>query len=141
MHFEINQPRPNDFIKIRAIQLSFQDIQSVVENFYEKVAKDHLLKVPFESVKDWPHHTENLTHFWWTRFGGQSYRETTYDPIGKHYKAGFNTQFLERWLDLFREVLYQTLTENQAQLWEAIATQMGSALSRNNEFIKQRLQG
>lgn len=133
----MNPPNKNDYITIRSIPFSFDDIHSVIDLFYQQVAKDDLLKVPFSSVQDWPHHIESLTHFWWTRFGGMAYLETSYNPVGKHFEAGFNEEFLERWLALFKKTLDTRLTPAQSQIWESISISMGSALSRNNEMMKQ----
>lgn len=138
MNFEIYRPRPDDFLEVRSIRFTFQDIFTVVDSFYQEVAKDPLLKIPFQSVQDWPHHIDNLTHFWWTRFGGRPYLETSYNPVGKHYEAGFNDAFLERWLTLFKGILNQKLSSEQSDIWEAITISMGTALSKNNELMKQK---
>lgn len=125
-----------DYVEIKSIHFTFQDIFKVVDAFYKEVAFDPLLSVPFKSVTDWPHHIERLTHFWWIRFGGRAYLEGSYDPIGKHFEAGFNQEFLERWLALFKEVVNRELTSAQAEIWETITISMGTALSRNNEMMK-----
>lgn len=126
----------NDFVEIRSIRFTHGDIFSVVDSFYKVVATDPLLSVPFQSVEDWPHHIDKLTHFWWTRFGGKGYLETSYDPVTKHYEAGFNEIFLQHWLSLFSEILVTNLTPEQSQLWKSIATSMGSALHMKNEMMK-----
>lgn len=138
MSFELIQPHPHDQLELRSVVFTFEDIYSVVDAFYREVANDEILSVPFSSVKDWPHHIENLTHFWWTRFGGRAYLMTSYDPVGKHYEAGFNEEFLRHWLALFKKTLDKKLTPTQALLWESMTIGMGSALSRNNEIMKQR---
>lgn len=137
MSFEFIRPKDDDFFEIRSIRFTFKDIHNVVDAFYKEVAVDPLLSVPFGSVKDWPHHIESLTHFWWTRFGGRAYMDVSYNPVGKHFEAGFNEEFLKRWLALFKATLDKTLSPAQSELWEAISISMGSALSKNNELMKQ----
>jgi hemoglobin len=112
-------------------------MNQVVEKFYRKVENDRLLKAPFTSVEDWPQHIERLTHFWWTRFGGNAYRPFSYDPVGKHFETGFSEYFLERWLELFSETLAECLPPPQASFWEEMAKSMGTALARNNDLMIQ----
>lgn len=131
------RPLASDHVVIKSIPFSFEDISNVIDAFYREVATDPLLSVPFSSVTDWPHHIERLIHFWWIRFGGRAYLEVNYNPIGKHFEAGFNQEFLECWLALFKKIVYQELTAAQAEIWESVTISMGSALSRNNEMMKQ----
>lgn len=132
------KPEPTYFVEVRSVRYTFNDIFKVVEAFYREVARDPLLMKPFSSVEDWPHHVERLTHFWWTRFGGRSYQEGSYDPVGKHFEAGFNEIFLQRWLSLFRETLHTNISPAQAELWAAISESMGQALSKNNKMMEER---
>jgi hypothetical protein len=56
----------------------------------------------------------------------------------KHFEAGFNDQFLERWLALFHQVLRENLEENQYQIWAAISEKMGQSLSfRNDQLLRE----
>lgn len=130
-------PNKDDYVEVNSIQFTFDDIRRVVDAFYKKVATDKHLKVPFNSVEDWPHHIERLTHFWWTRFGGRAYLEARYNPVQKHFETGFNEFFLDHWLDLFKGVLFEELESTKAQFWFLIAQNMGEALNRNNELMKQ----
>jgi len=125
-------------LAVGGASFSHGDIRSVVETFYARVEKDPVLSVPFSTVTDWPHHIERLTHFWWARFGGEPYMEATYDPVGKHYAAGFNEAFLTRWLDLFREVLLETLPPEKGAVWNKVASRMGEALTMKNQMMKER---
>lgn len=119
-------------------QMSWEDINRVVSSFYKQVEKDPLLRVPFQTVNDWPHHIERLTHFWWIRFGGKPYMDVSYDPVGKHFETGFNEHFLERWLEIFKSTLFKELNKDQAELWYEFAQSMGVALTRNNELMLKK---
>jgi hemoglobin len=127
------KPQDTDTIELDGVKLSFSDIQRVVDQFYTRVAVDPMLAEPFGSVKDWPHHVERLTHFWWIRLGGRPYLSGVYNPVEKHFNAGFNLPLLQRWLALFQETQEKLLTETQAMLWMEIAQAMGQALFFKNE--------
>lgn len=133
-------PLNTDMIKIRDCEFTFAQVHAVVSEFYQKVAEDDLLKVPFSSVQDWPHHIESLTHFWWCRLGGNAYLETSYNPVEKHFQAGFNQIFLKRWLELFREILQAHLKSEQVEIWASLTERMGQALSINHENYSRMMQ-
>lgn len=130
------KPAGDDFVEVSSIKFSHDDIHLVVKSFYGMVAKDRYLQAPFNVVEDWPYHVEKLTHFWWIRFGGRPYFDLKYDPVQKHYETGFSEELLDIWLTIFKEVLQETLTPPQAQLWSIIAQTMGDALNSNNELMK-----
>lgn len=129
------QITPDQWLELRSIRFTHGEINSVVEDFYRQVATDPQLSVPFSSVKDWPHHIERLTHFWWTRFGGAAYLEASYDPIGKHFETGFTRELLERWLTLFQSTVTALLRPEQAEIWVELTKNMGQALARHNDLM------
>ena len=130
-------PQSMESLKVGRVTFTHADIQSVVEDFYTQIQFDPQLEVPFRSVHDWPEHINRLTHFWWIRFGGQPYLFNQYNPVLKHFFAGFNDELLTRWLLLFRKSLQNKLSEEQTSLWGSITEKMGQSLSmRNEEFRK-----
>lgn len=129
--------RPQEPLTLNGVLFFHDDIFRVVDAFYSRVQKDPILQIPFKSVVDWPEHVDNLTHFWWSRFGGPPYRFNHYNPVGKHFFAGFNRELLSRWLLLFRETLDQHLTPEQASLWGLVSERMGESLFIKNEFFKR----
>lgn len=136
------QPQDTDFILLDGVKLTFSDIRGVVDEFYGRVAVDPMLSEPFQSVQDWPHHVERLTHFWWIRLGGRPYLPGLYNPVEKHFQAGFNLPFLKRWLALFQETQEKLLTGPQAMLWTEIAEAMGQALfMKNEQYTRMMAQG
>lgn len=116
------------------------EVFQVVDDFYHQVQGDELLSVPFQSVHDWPEHIERLTHFWWVRLGGDRYLEVSYNPVMKHYQAGFNREYLVRWLELFHGTIDRYLGKPQAELWKLISAQMGEGLSLRNEYYKKEIE-
>lgn len=130
-------PHPDDRISLNRISFSHSDIRRVVDQFYRRVELDPVLSVPFRSVENWPNHIEHMTHFWWIRFGGPSYLDISYNPVKKHFAAGFNLAFLSRWLTLFQSTLETSLSPEQAHLWGIVAERIGQSLSMKNDYYKK----
>lgn len=130
-------PKPDDTVSIHGIFFSHHDLYTVIDDFYTRIHQDPLLKVPFQSVGDWPEHIQKLTHFWWVRFGGKTYMFNEYNPVAKHFFAGFNPELLQRWLSIFHTTLQAHLPAEQVSLWKTIAERMGDALTLKNELFKQ----
>lgn len=130
----VNTPKGSDEVIVNGVAFKHEDMFKVIDQFYTLIQSDSLLKVPFASVHDWPDHIVRLTHFWWIRFGGKPYLPfVSYNPVEKHFFAGFNQEFLQRWLMLFHNTLEKNLSPQQAELWTLISQRMGSALSLKNE--------
>src|SRR5437868_5191673 len=92
-------------VHVKGVLFSHKDLFNVVDDFYTRIQLDPVLQVPFKSVVDWPEHISRLTHFWWVQFGGKPYLFNHYNPVAKHFFAGFNQELLERWLGIFNETL------------------------------------
>lgn len=130
-------PKKTDSITVGTVLFTHGDIQAVVQDFYTVIQFDPLLEVPFRSVHNWPEHIERLTHFWWVRLGGTPYLFGSYNPVQKHFFAGFNDELLARWLELFNQTLKKQLNSDQSSLWAHLAARMGESLSIRNEFMKK----
>src|SRR5690606_3202739 len=115
---DLKKPSPDESITINGVLFTHENIFNVVDDFYTRIQKDELLSVPFQSVHDWPEHIERLTHFWWIRFGGRIYLFSDYNPVLKHFFAGFNEELLARWLMLFHDTFKEHLNEEQQTLWK-----------------------
>lgn len=124
-------------VNVNGVTFTHDDIFNVVDDFYTQVQADPILQVPFRSVGDWPEHIQKLTHFWWTRFGGKPYLFNYYNPVAKHFFAGFNRDLLTRWLSIFHETLQAHLTPEQVALWKSISEKMGEGLSMKNELFRR----
>lgn len=120
---------------LNSLEFTHADILRVVDDFYTRIQGDPLLQIPFKSVGDWPEHIRKLTHFWWVRFGGEPYLFNHYNPVAKHYFAGFNRELLTRWLFIFDETLRTHLAPEQAALWKLISERMGEALTAKNDLF------
>ena len=118
------------------VMFRHKDIHNVVSSFYMSVQRDPLLSVPFGSVRDWPLHIERLTNFWWWRLGGVPYLTEHYNPIMKHFHAGFNEKFLSHWLKLFKQTLSDHLNEDQYDVWSELADKMGQMLLKQDKALR-----
>lgn len=88
-----------------------QDIQTLVNNFYEKVQADELLAPVFSHV-NWPHHLPIMYDFWSSMLlGDQSYRG---NPFQKHLPLPIRPRHFERWLELFRQTVKENFSGEKA---------------------------
>src|SRR5688572_3677735 len=84
---------------------SRQDVENMVNKFYDKVKTDQLLGPVFSHV-DWPHHLPVMYNFWSSMLlGEQTYRG---NPLQKHLPLPIESTHFSRWLELFT----QTIDEN-----------------------------
>lgn len=84
-----------------------EDIQSLVDKFYEKVQRDELLSPVFSHV-DWPRHLPTMYDFWSSMlFGDQSYRG---NPFQKHLPLSIQSHHFNQWLRLFRETVHENFS-------------------------------
>lgn len=124
-------------VNVNGVDFDHDEILRVVDGFYTRIQRDPILQIPFRSVGDWPDHIQKLTHFWWVRFGGKPYLFNHYNPVAKHFFAGFNRELLARWLSMFHETLETHLRPEQATLWKVISERMGEALFMKNELFRR----
>lgn len=101
--------------------LTINDIQQLVDAFYEKVREDELLGPVFNRVIEdrWPEHLEKMYRFWQTVL----LDEHTYygSPFPPHAHLPIEKKHFERWLKLFYATVNERFTGNKATeaLWRA----------------------
>jgi hemoglobin len=132
-------PEIHEALDLDGTPLSWGEIHTVVDTFYGRIQTDPILEVPFRTVLDWPHHIERLTHFWWIRLGGRPYLNGMYNPVEKHFLAGFNPPLLKRWLALFKKTIEENVSPEAGVLWIEIAEHMGQALSMKNDAYSEMM--
>ena len=75
-----------------------KDIMMLVDSFYSKVTKDHLLEPIFRHV-NWPKHIPTMYNFWSSMLlGDQTYQG---NPFEKHIHLEIDSSHFKRWLELF----------------------------------------
>jgi len=132
-------PDPDATVEFEGASFSHETIFKVVNSFYHKVQEDEVLKVPFSSVKDWDRHIKKLTNFWWIKLGGKPYLGYRYNPIAKHYEAGFDEHFLKHWLSLFSDTLKEHLSDQQFDVWMSMAERIGNHLTERDQVFRQKI--
>lgn len=121
-----------------AEQLGWETIHRVVDRFYRQIQTHPTLAGPFSNVENWPHHKERLTYFWWVVLGGARTRQEFYDPVGKHFNAGFTPDLLADWMTLFRTTVEQHAPAPLAAAWTEAAGKIGDGLVLANAAYAQR---
>jgi hemoglobin len=82
--------------------ISRQDVELLVDSFYEKVKKDLLLGPVFQHL-DWSKHLPNMYHFWTFNLLGEA--GYTGNIIQKHLPLKIEAAHFEQWLKLFNETV------------------------------------
>jgi hemoglobin len=89
-----------------------QDIETLVDRFYERVQANTLLAPVFSHV-DWPKHLPVMYNFWSSMLLGElSYRG---NPFEKHIHLNIGPEHFEQWLKLFRETVDQHFVGSNAE--------------------------
>lgn len=89
-----------------------EDIQLMVDTFYEKVNNDPLLGPVFSHV-NWPHHLPIMYNFWSSMlFGDQSYQG---NPLQRHLHLAIDKTHFERWLAIFVQNVDEHFVGNKAE--------------------------
>lgn len=123
-----------------AEQAGWETIYHVVDHFYSQIQRHPTLAGPFGHVEDWPRHKERLTYFWWVVLGGARTRQEQYDPVPKHFDAGFSPELLADWLALFRATVEQHVPAPLAAAWLEAAGKIGGGLVLANASYAARKQ-
>ncbi|MDA9312530.1 group III truncated hemoglobin [Vicingaceae bacterium] len=115
---------------------SSEDIQFLVNEFYEKVIEDELLGPIFENVVkgNWDKHLEKMYGFWETIvFNVKKY---TGSPFQKHIPLPIEAKHFERWLALFHTTINQHFEGKKAEEIKKRSTQMGLMFEYKLKHIK-----
>ena len=121
-----------------AHQIGRESIDKVVDDFYDRIQNHPTLSKPFSIVTHWKEHKEKIAEFWWVVLGGIPNSPYKYDPVNKHFAAGFTQELLEDWKALFFEVLSQHLPLNLAQAWQSRVELIGGNLLIQNDRLIQK---
>ena len=99
---------------MNAVKIDIQtrnEIQILVDRFYDKVNRDKLLGPIFSHV-DWSHHLPIMYDFWSSMLlGDQTYRG---NPLQKHLHLDIGKNHFEQWLALFKETVDENFEGEKA---------------------------
>lgn len=87
------------------------DIELLVNRFYEKVKVDDILAPVFAHV-NWPAHLPIMYNFWASLLLGE--RSYQGNPFQKHLTLEINAAHFQRWLTLFTETVDENFSGEKA---------------------------
>lgn len=110
---------------------SKEDVELLVETFYQKLVKDELIS-HFFSKLDLKEHLPRVVQFW----SFILLDETGYSAnmMEKHFKLNLNEESFDRWLKLFHETVDQFFVGEKADLAKQRATLIGWTMK--TKFLK-----
>lgn len=89
-----------------------EEIETMVNKFYEKVKQDLLLAPVFAHL-DWPKHLPIMYNFWSSMLlGDQSYQG---NPFQKHIGLPIEARHFDQWLKLFIETVNENFAGAKAE--------------------------
>jgi hemoglobin len=107
----------------RADIVSREDIELLVNNFYNKVRGDQLLSPVFANL-DWPKHLPVMYQFWSSMIlGEQTYRG---NPFQKHMHLPIGREHFQQWLSLFFQTVDETFEGDKAEEIKQRATSIAA---------------
>lgn len=121
-----------------ADQIGKESIDLVVDDFYNRIQTHPTLSKPFSIVSHWKEHKEKIAEFWSVVLGGKPSHSYKYDPVNKHFSAGFTKELLEDWKALFFEVLSTHLPPHLARAWQDRVELIGGNLLIQNDRLLQK---
>jgi hemoglobin len=121
----------------------FNEIKTMVNEFYGKVRKDDLLKEIFEErIQDWTEHLEKMYRFWQTIL----LDEHTYSgsPFSPHAAMPIGHIHFDRWQKLFNDTIDENFigakafeAKKRAKMMASIFNQKIEYVSSNNKISSQ----
>lgn len=101
---------------------SKQDVEQLVDQFYDRVLKDELL-APFFSKLNFSAHLPKMVHFWsFVLLDEPGY---TTNVTEKHANMTLNKALFDRWVNLFSETVDSLFEGEKANLAKQRAAIMG----------------
>jgi hemoglobin len=112
------------------------DIQLMVNTFYDKVNKDPLLSPVFNDFAnvDWPHHLPKMYQFWnFIILGIPGYKG---QPFPVHVKLPVTTEHFERWLELFKSNIEEHFSGSNADMAKEKASNIAGVFQYKMGLLK-----
>ncbi|MCZ2085269.1 MAG: group III truncated hemoglobin [Flavobacteriales bacterium] len=118
-----------------------QDIEDLVNRFYDKVQKDETIGFFFNDVAkvDWSHHLPKMYSFWETLLFGQiSYKG---NPMAIHFpinaRVPMEKSHFEHWVKLWTATVKENFTGEMADLAIYKATNIANLMGHKMEVARK----
>jgi hemoglobin len=107
-----------------------QDIETFVNNFYDKVRENELLAPVFDSkipAESWPAHLQRMYAFW----NAILFAEKGFDgnPMQKHMSLPIEEKHFSQWLSLFRATIDEHFAGPKAEEAKTRATSIAQIMN------------
>lgn len=115
-----------------------EDIELMVDTFYDKVNDDELLSYIFNdfSKVDWDTHLPIMYRFWNTIIlGKQTYKG---NPFAKHLKLPVDKTHFDRWVQLFEQNIDEHFLGEVAEHTKLRAKSIAYVFQSKLEFINNK---
>jgi len=110
------------------------DIQILVNQFYDKVNKDALLAPVFGHV-DWVKHLPVMYNFWSSMLlGDRSYEG---NPFQKHVNLPIQSKHFDRWLELFTSTIDENFQGDKANETKDRAKSIAHVFQHKMNLLKE----
>lgn len=113
-------------------QITEENIQQLVDTFYEKIREDKALSPIFlqaigDDLKKWKSHMQTMYDFWSAIMLNS--RRYSGNPLQKHRELpSFDRSLFDRWLDLFKKTAFQIYTDEIANHFIAKSNRIAESL-------------
>ncbi|MBW7675425.1 group III truncated hemoglobin [Chryseobacterium chendengshani] len=121
---------------------SREDIELLVNSFYEKVVKDETIGFFFKEIMkvDWEQHLPKMYSFWETiLFGQMSYKG---NPMQKHFPINeiqpLEKHHFERWLALWKLTIEENFTGENASMAITKSENIANLMSYKMEMARKK---
>lgn len=112
---------------------SRQDIELLINRFYDKVKSDPLLAPVFSHV-NWPKHLPVMCDFWsFTLLGEPGYRN---NMVQKHLSLSIQPEHFTQWLSLFNATADELFSGDKAEEAKSRAYSMGVVIQVKLGLVK-----
>ena len=120
---------------------SREDIEFLVNTFYDKVGRDETIGFFFSDVAkvDWSHHLPKMYAFWETLLFGQiSYKG---NPMAMHFpineKVAMEKKHFAHWIKLWTETVEENFSGEMADLAIYKATNIANLMGHKMEMARK----
>ncbi|WP_372474257.1 group III truncated hemoglobin [Capnocytophaga sp. ARDL2] len=116
---------------------TIEDVQLMVDTFYDKVNKDEMLSYVFNDFAqiDWDEHLPKMYRFWHTLiFGEPSYKG---NPFAHHIPLPINEVHFTRWLEIFNQNMDEHFEGINADEAKTRAYFIAQTFQKKLEFINK----